>query len=57
MQPFPVMGLGFVPLDFNVPISDRASATHPAQIALRSISEKATDITLRRAVVHGCTRS
>jgi len=48
---------GFVPLDLNVPISDRASAAHPAQIALRSTSEKATDVTLRRAVVHGCTRS
>jgi hypothetical protein len=46
----------FVALDFNVPIGDRASAARPAQITLRSTGETATDLTLRRAVVHGCTR-
>ena len=47
----------FMPLDFNVPIGDRAPAAHPAQISLSAVGGAATDITLRRAVVHGCTRS
>ena len=46
-----------MPLDFNVPIGDRAPAAHPAQISLSAVGGAATDITLRRAVVHGCTRS
>jgi len=55
-RPLATKGLGFIPLDFNVPISGKVSENRVAQISLRSLSEKATDITLRRAAVHGCIR-
>ena len=47
-------GSDFAPLDFNVPIGDRAPAG-PVRIVLRSAGDKPVDVTLRRAMVHGCT--
>lgn len=48
---------GFAPLDFNVPIGETAQMGHRARIAVRSIDATAPDVTIRRAVVHGCIRS